>query len=49
MLFRSVAAATILYEAMRQRLAAGMYDQSPLDTDEFENVYADWCKRGKDY
>jgi tRNA (guanosine-2'-O-)-methyltransferase len=45
----SVAAATILYEAMRQRLAAGMYDQSPLDEEEFENVYADWCKRGKDY
>jgi tRNA (guanosine-2'-O-)-methyltransferase len=45
----SVAAATILYEAMRQRLAAGMYDRSPLDTDEFEDVYADWCKRGKDY
>ena len=45
----SVAAATILYEAMRQRLAAGMYEQSPLDEEEFENVYADWCKRGKDY
>lgn len=45
----SVAAATILYEAMRQRLAAGMYGQSPLDADRFEEVYADWCKRGKDY
>jgi len=45
----SVAAATILYEAMRQRLAAGMYDQTPLDADRFEDVYADWCKRGKDY
>ncbi len=45
----SVAAATILYEAMRQRLAAGMYAQSPLDADRFEEVYADWCKRGKDY
>lgn len=45
----SVAAATILYEAMRQRLAAGMYGQSPLDADRFEDVYADWCKRGKDY
>lgn len=45
----SVAAATILYEAMRQRLAAGMYGKSPLDADRFEEVYADWCKRGKDY
>ena len=45
----SVAAATILYEAMRQRRAAGMYDASGLDADRFEDVYADWCKRGKDY
>jgi tRNA (guanosine-2'-O-)-methyltransferase len=45
----SVAAAIILYEAMRQRLAAGMYEQSPLDADRFEEVYADWCTRGKDY
>lgn len=45
----SVAAATILYEAMRQRRAAGMYDRSPLDEDRFEEVYADWCKRGKEY
>jgi len=45
----SVAAATILYEAMRQRRAAGMYDTSPLDEDRFEELYADWCKRGKDY
>jgi tRNA (guanosine-2'-O-)-methyltransferase len=45
----SVAAATILYEAMRQRLAAGMYGHSPLDADRFEDIYADWCKRGKDY
>jgi len=45
----SVAAATILYEAMRQRRAVGMYDQSPLDEDRFEEVYADWCKRGKEY
>ena len=45
----SVAAATILYEAMRQRRAAGMYDKSPLDGDRFEELYADWCKRGKDY
>lgn len=45
----SVAAATILYEAMRQRRAAGMYGKSALDADGFEDVYADWCKRGKDY
>jgi tRNA (guanosine-2'-O-)-methyltransferase len=45
----SVAAATILYEAMRQRRAAGMYEGSSLDADRFEDVYADWCKRGKDY
>jgi tRNA (guanosine-2'-O-)-methyltransferase len=45
----SVAAATILYEAMRQRLATGMYGKSTLDADRFEDVYADWCKRGKDY
>ena len=45
----SVAAATILYEAMRQRRAAGMYGQSSLDDEGFEAIYADWCKRGKDY
>jgi len=45
----SVAAATILYEAMRQRRAAGMYDDSTLDAEEFQTIYADWCKRGKDY
>ena len=45
----SVAAAVILYEAMRQRRAAGMYGESSLDGEGFEAVYADWCKRGKDY
>jgi len=45
----SVAAATILYEAMRQRRAAGMYEQTSLDDERFAEVYADWCKRGKDY
>lgn len=45
----SVAAATILYEAMRQRRDAGMYDRPALSDEEFESVYADWCKRGKDY
>jgi tRNA (guanosine-2'-O-)-methyltransferase len=45
----SVAAATILYEAMRQRRAAGMYDASPIPGPRREEIYADWCKRGKDY
>ena len=45
----SVAAATILYEAMRQRRAAGMYDASPIPRSRREEIYADWCKRGKDY
>jgi tRNA (guanosine-2'-O-)-methyltransferase len=45
----SVAAATILYEAMRQRRAAGMYDRTSLDEERFADIYADWCKRGKDY
>lgn len=45
----SVAAATILYEAMRQRRAAGMYEQSAWSEEEREALYADWCKRGKPY
>jgi tRNA (guanosine-2'-O-)-methyltransferase len=45
----SVAAAVILYEAMRQRRAAGMFGRSSLDGEGFEAIYADWCKRGKDY
>lgn len=45
----SVAAATILYEAMRQRRAAGMYDEPVLSDDACDELYADWCKRGKDY
>ena len=45
----SVAAATILYEAMRQRRAAGMYDASALSGERREEIYAEWCKRGKDY
>lgn len=45
----SVAAATILYEAMRQRRAAGMYDHSAMNATRLEELYADWCKRGKDY
>lgn len=45
----SVAAATILYEAMRQRRAVGMYETSPLSGEQLEEMYASWCKRGKDY
>ncbi len=45
----SVAAATILYEAMRQRRAAGMYDQTAFSAERFDTIYADWCKRGKAY
>lgn len=45
----SVAAATILYEAMRQRRSAGMYEASALSSERFDAVYADWCKRGKAY
>ena len=39
----SVAAAIILYEARRQREAAGMYDQSRLPADEFERVLFEWA------
>ncbi|GAB1410517.1 RNA methyltransferase [Desulfovibrionales bacterium] len=45
----SVAAATLLYEAMRQRRAAGMYDTCRFSQEHRQAVYADWCKRGKDY
>lgn len=45
----SVAAAVILYEAMRQRRAAKMFGGAALDAERFEAIYANWCKRGKDY
>jgi tRNA (guanosine-2'-O-)-methyltransferase len=45
----SVAAATILYEAMRQRRATGMYEESAWSEEEREAIYAEWCKRGKPY
>lgn len=38
----SVAAAVILFEAQRQRLAAGMYDRVSLDTKTFERVIFEW-------
>jgi tRNA (guanosine-2'-O-)-methyltransferase len=41
----SVAAAVILYEAMRQRRQAGMFDTPSLPSDELEALVDDWCKR----
>lgn len=38
----SVAAATILYEAERQRSAAGMYARSRLEPEEHERVLFEW-------
>ncbi len=38
----SVAAAIILYEAQRQRRAAGMYEQSRLGRDEFATTLFQW-------
>ena len=38
----SVAAAVILFEAQRQRLAAGMYDSVSLDTETFNRVIFEW-------
>lgn len=38
----SVAAAVILFEAMRQRTAAGLYDQNRLEPREFERRLFEW-------
>ena len=38
----SVAAAVILFEAQRQRLAADMYDRVSLDTETFNRVIFEW-------
>lgn len=38
----SVAAAVILFEAQRQRLAVGMYDRVNLDRETFERVIFEW-------
>ncbi|MBT8137752.1 MAG: tRNA (guanosine(18)-2'-O)-methyltransferase TrmH [Gammaproteobacteria bacterium] len=38
----SVAAALVLYEAMRQRQAAGMYDQERLAQSEIERLLVEW-------
>ncbi|BDV00809.1 tRNA (guanosine(18)-2'-O)-methyltransferase [Thermodesulfomicrobium sp. WS] len=45
----SVAAAIILYEAMRQRRAAGLLERPALDPEAQEVLYADYCLRGKPY
>jgi tRNA (guanosine-2'-O-)-methyltransferase len=39
----SVAAAVILFEAERQRRAAGLYEQSRLTPAEFEATLFEWC------
>ncbi|MDP6436815.1 MAG: tRNA (guanosine(18)-2'-O)-methyltransferase TrmH [Gammaproteobacteria bacterium] len=39
----SVANALILYEAARQREAAGLYDASRLDTTEYRQTLFEWC------
>jgi len=41
----SVAAAVCLYEALRQRKAAGMYDQSGYSEEELENLISLWDKK----
>lgn len=39
----SVATALLLYEAQRQRAAAGMYDASRLDEEEFRRTLFEWA------
>jgi len=39
----SVAAAVILFEAQRQRTAAGLYDRPRLPADELERTLFEWC------
>ena len=39
----SVACALILYEAQRQRQAAGMYQQQSLDQATYDRVLFEWC------
>jgi tRNA (guanosine-2'-O-)-methyltransferase len=41
----SVAAAVIIYEALRQRLAKGMYDESTLDKHELDKIIDEWCRK----
>ncbi len=39
----SVAAAVVLFEAMRQRTAAGLYETSRLDREEFDHQLFEWA------
>lgn len=41
----SVACAVSLYEAMRQRIAAGMYDRPELDAATLEALEAEWLRK----
>lgn len=41
----SVATAVIVYEAMRQRLAKGMYRKSELDVETLERLIDSWCEK----
>jgi tRNA (guanosine-2'-O-)-methyltransferase len=41
----SVACAVSLFEAMRQRMVAGMYDTPQYSNDELERRINDWCSR----
>lgn len=41
----SVACSVTLYEALRQRLAAGCYDTPQLDPDQIETLHQDWLTR----
>ena len=41
----SVATAIIIYEALRQRLKAGMYDKSELDNNTLEQMIDKWCEK----
>lgn len=41
----SVAAAVIIYEALRQRLAKGMYDESTLNNLELDKIIDGWCRK----
>lgn len=41
----SVAAAVILYEAMRQRMKKGMYKKSELDDSALEKMIDEWCEK----
>jgi tRNA (guanosine-2'-O-)-methyltransferase len=41
----SVAAAVTLYEAFRQRVKAGLYDETRLDTTEIEQIAKEWLEK----